>query len=67
MNRSASKDSSGSVSPDMAEQFRVIAELGGDIAFILDTTSGTLRYLSPSIEQLLGYTPDDVAAWVAAA
>ncbi|MDB5745716.1 MAG: sensor histidine kinase [Massilia sp.] len=64
MNRSASKDCSGSASLDMAEQFRVIAELGGDIAFIVDCASGELRYVSPSIEQLLGYTPDEIKAWV---
>lgn len=64
MNRSASKDCSGSASPDMAEQFRVIAEIGGDIAFSIDCASGELRYVSPSIEQLLGYTPDEVKAGV---
>ncbi|MET0983713.1 MAG: PAS domain-containing sensor histidine kinase [Telluria sp.] len=62
MNRSASKDCSGSAVPDMAEQFRIIAEIGGDIAFSIDCGSGELRYISPSIEQLLGYTPDEVKA-----
>ena len=65
MNRSVMKDCSGSASPDMAEQFRVIAELGGDIAFSIDCASGALRYVSPSIEQLLGYTPDEVKAGLA--
>ena len=46
----------------MAEQFRVIAEIGGDIAFSIDCASGALRYVSPSIENLLGYSPSDVAA-----
>jgi PAS domain S-box-containing protein len=62
MNRSANKDCSGSASLDMAEQFRVIAEIGGDVAFSIDCASGALRYLSPSIEQLLGYTADEVTA-----
>jgi len=46
----------------MAEQFRVIAEIGGDIAFSIDCASGALRYVIPSIENLLGYSPSDVAA-----
>jgi PAS domain S-box-containing protein len=61
MNRSASIDCSGSSALDLAEQFRIIAELGGDIAFRIDCASGALCYVSPSIEQLLGYTPDEVA------
>lgn len=65
MNRSASKDISNSAGPDMAEQFRVIAEIGGDIAFSIDCASGMLRYVSPAIEQLLGYTPAEVAAGLA--
>ncbi|MFC5459931.1 PAS domain-containing sensor histidine kinase [Massilia niabensis] len=64
MNRSASKDCSGSSSPDMGEQFRVIAEIGGDIAFSIDCASGELRYVSPSIEQLLGYSLDEVKAGI---
>ncbi|HBI68272.1 MAG TPA: PAS domain-containing sensor histidine kinase, partial [Massilia sp.] len=47
---------------ELAEQFRVIAEIGGDIAFSIDCASGALRYLSPAIEQLLGYSPADIAA-----
>lgn len=62
MNCSASDDCSGVAIPDMAEQFRVIAEIGGDIAFSIDCASGALRYVSPSIEQLLGYSPAEVAA-----
>ncbi|WP_229425352.1 histidine kinase dimerization/phospho-acceptor domain-containing protein [Massilia sp. Se16.2.3] len=62
MNRSASIDCSGNAGPQLAEQFRVIAELGGDIAFSIDCASGELRYVSPAIEQLLGYTPAEVIA-----
>jgi hypothetical protein len=54
MNRSASI--SGHAGPELAEQFRVIAELGGDVAFSIDCASGKLCYLSPAVEQLLGYT-----------
>jgi len=62
MNCSASLDCSGTAGAELAEQFRVIAEIGGDIAFSIDCASGALRYVSPSIEQLLGYTSDDIAA-----
>ena len=62
MNRSASTDCSGHAGLALAEQFRVIAEIGGDIAFSIDCASGALRYVSASIEQLIGYTPNEVAA-----
>jgi len=64
MNRSGSIDDSGHAGLALAEQFRVIAEIGGDIAFSIDCASGELRYISPSIEQLIGYTPEQVAAGV---
>lgn len=66
MNRSASIDDSGHAGLALAEQFRVIAEIGGDIAFSIDCASGQLRYVSPAIEQLIGYTPDQVAAGIGA-
>jgi PAS domain S-box-containing protein len=66
MNRSASIDSSGIAGLALAEQFRVIAEIGGDIAFSIDCASGQLRYVSPSIEQLVGYTPEEVMAGIGA-
>lgn len=62
MNRSASNDCSGHAGVALSEQFRVIAEISGDIAFSIDCASGELRYVSPAIEQLLGYTPEQVAA-----
>ncbi len=42
-----------------SERFRRIAELGGDLAFVLDCASGKLDYLSEGIESLLGYTVDE--------
>jgi signal transduction histidine kinase len=48
-------DTNGSL--EMAEQFRVIAEISGDVAFSIDCASGLPRYLSASVEQLLGYPP----------
>lgn len=66
MNRSGSIDNSGHVGPGLAEQFRVIAEIGGDIAFSIDCANGAMCYVSPSIEQLIGYTPSQVAAGIGA-
>jgi signal transduction histidine kinase len=42
-----------------AEQFRVIAEIGGDVAWIVDCATGLPTYISPAIEQLLGYRYED--------
>ncbi len=42
-----------------AEQFRVIAEIGGDVAWIVDCATCAPTYISPAIEQLLGYGVDD--------
>ena len=52
MNRSASLRSDH----DLGEQFRAIAELSGDLAWVLDCASGTLLYLSPGAEALLGFS-----------
>jgi PAS domain S-box-containing protein len=43
-----------------AEAFRTIAELSGDIAFIVDCASGLPVYLSPGIDDLLGYGMSDI-------
>jgi PAS domain S-box-containing protein len=43
----------------MGEQFRVIAEVSGDVAFSIDCASGLPRYISPAVEKLLGYGPSD--------
>jgi PAS domain S-box-containing protein len=47
MNRSA---------PEQSERFRQIAEIGGDVAWIVECPAGTLSYVSPAIETLLGYS-----------
>jgi signal transduction histidine kinase len=57
---------SGPAAPDDVAAFRAIAELAGDAAFIVDCASHTLRYLSPRAAQLLGYTPADFSAQLAA-
>lgn len=43
-----------------AEAFRSIAELGGDLAFILDCASGLPVYISPNVNEMLGYGVLDV-------
>lgn len=49
----------------LADHFRAIAELRGDIAWIVDCASSVLTYISPSAEALLGYTPSAVARQLA--
>lgn len=43
-----------------ADAFRSIAELGGDLVFIIDCASGLPVYLSPHVNELLGYGVSDV-------
>lgn len=43
-----------------ADAFRTIAELGGDLAFIVDCATGALVYVSPGVDEMLGYSPADV-------
>jgi PAS domain S-box-containing protein len=43
-----------------ADAFRTIAELGGDLVFILDCASGLPVYLSPHVNDMLGYCASDV-------
>jgi PAS domain S-box-containing protein len=56
MNRSAHVNRAGPEAEDMSEQFRVIAEITGDVAFSIDCATGLPRYISPSVERLLGYS-----------
>lgn len=44
-----------------SEQFRAIAELAGDIAWSIDCASGTVLYISPAVQTVLGYSMDAVA------
>jgi two-component system OmpR family sensor kinase len=62
MNRNACDSQPASVADgerDLGEQFRVIAEIGGDVAWSVDCALGLPRYISPSIETLLGYSVAD--------
>jgi two-component system OmpR family sensor kinase len=42
---------------ELADQFRAIAEIGGDVPFSIDCVSGLPRYIGPSVATLLGYGP----------
>ncbi|WP_229509060.1 PAS domain-containing sensor histidine kinase [Massilia sp. CCM 8734] len=60
MNGNVSEASQGLVRDNMlVEQFRAIAELRGDVAWIVDGASGALSYISPSVRDLLGYEAAD--------
>ncbi|RSZ58278.1 PAS domain S-box protein [Massilia atriviolacea] len=68
MDNSVGEASQGSVRPSdnaLVEQFRAIAELRGDVAWIVDAASGALCYISPSVRELLGYDAAYVARQLA--
>jgi len=48
-----------------ADAFRTIAELGGDVAFLIDCGTGLPAYVSPGVEELLGYSEADVCKQLA--
>ncbi|MES2018222.1 MAG: PAS domain-containing sensor histidine kinase [Pseudomonadota bacterium] len=60
MDRSASTKARSHT--DMGEQFRAIAELEGNVAWIIDCTSGLPTYVSASVLALLGYDEADILA-----
>ncbi len=60
MPRSASVPPAGPAALATADAFRTIAELGGDVAFILDCSTHTLAYLSPGLDDMLGYGRVDI-------
>ena len=41
------------------ERFRALVQHSNDIASVIDS-SGTIRYISPSVERILGYRPGDM-------
>ena len=61
MNNSVGEESQGPGDNMLVEQFRAIAELRGDVAWIVDCASGGLSYISPSVRDLLGYEAADVS------
>ena len=42
------------------ERYRLIAENTGDVIWLLDPASERFTYVSPSVEKLRGYTPEEV-------
>jgi PAS domain S-box-containing protein len=63
MARSASilpPDDAQPMSMPTADAFRTVAELGGDLVFILDCASGLPVYVSPHVNDMLGYGVEDV-------
>lgn len=65
MNRSArgnSQQRSARSSMDMAEQFKAIAELHGDIAWVVDCYTSRLLYMSQSASLMAGFDTDEVEA-----
>lgn len=44
------------------EKYRLIAENSGDVIWVLDLESMKFTYVSPSVYQLRGYTPEEVMA-----
>jgi PAS domain S-box-containing protein len=48
-----------------ADAFRTIAELGGDLAFIIDCGSRQLAYISAGVDDMLGYSSADIRAQLA--
>jgi PAS domain S-box-containing protein len=52
---------SAPVSPS-ADAFRIIAELGGDLAFMVDCATNMPVYVSPGVDDMLGYSVDDIRA-----
>ncbi len=64
MARSASVFPPGDAQPmstlATADAFRTIAELGGDLVFIIDCASGLPVYMSPHVNDMLGYGVHDV-------
>jgi PAS domain S-box-containing protein len=58
MSRSARVKSHSGMAPrgmDTSEQFRTIAEIGGDVAWVVDCATCMPTYISASVETLLGY------------
>lgn len=43
-------------------RYRLIAENSADVIWVLDPTAGKFTYVSPSVQKLRGYTPEDVMA-----
>jgi PAS domain S-box-containing protein len=45
---------------DKDELYRLISENAGDVIWILDVEKGSFTYVSPSVQKLRGFTPEEV-------
>ncbi|WLT31924.1 diguanylate cyclase [Geothrix sp. PMB-07] len=52
----------GAVIQGNEQRFRFIAEHAADVIWTLDLASGRFTYVSPSVQQLRGYTPEEIMA-----
>jgi two-component system, cell cycle sensor histidine kinase and response regulator CckA len=48
--------------PESEERYRILTEHIKDVVWVLDVESMRFRYVSPSAEKLLGYTPEEIMA-----
>jgi PAS domain S-box-containing protein len=55
----ASNANPGLSTDALAAHYRAIAEIDGDVAWIIDCARELPLYMSPAVEQLLGYTADE--------
>ncbi len=47
---------------DSERHYRILAENITDVVWVLDPESGYFKYVSPSVERLRGYTPEEILA-----
>ncbi|MBK8791150.1 MAG: ABC transporter substrate-binding protein [Holophagaceae bacterium] len=52
----------GAIIQDNERRFRFIAEHAADVIWTMDIPSGRFTYISPSVYQLRGYTPEEIMA-----
>ena len=45
------------------EQYRVLTETIKDVVWIVDVDTMLIRYISPSIERLLGYSVEEISSF----
>jgi PAS domain S-box-containing protein len=44
------------------QSYRLMSENMSDVVWLMDAATGTFKYISPSIERIRGYTPEEVMA-----
>jgi len=56
----------GAVIQENERRFRFITEHAGDVIWAMDLPTGRFTYVSPSVQQLRGFTPEEIMAQPAA-